>query len=99
DGIVVRRKAYGIPSIQVDGNDTLAICSAALTYRAGHHSTSDDSTMYRTVEEIEWWRHDQNPVKIFKKWFGNKGWWSNEAESQHQNIIRKQPKQFKLQSG
>ncbi|KAK9058285.1 hypothetical protein SSX86_023125 [Deinandra increscens subsp. villosa] len=108
DGIVVRGKAYGIPSIRVDGNDALAIYSAvyearkmaiekqtpilieALTYRAGHHSTSDDSTKYRPIDEIEWWRDDQNPVKRFKTWVMNKGWWSDEAELEHRSSIRKQ---------
>ena len=28
DGIVVRGKAYGVPSIRVDGNDALAVYSA-----------------------------------------------------------------------
>ncbi|XP_024983961.1 2-oxoisovalerate dehydrogenase subunit alpha 2, mitochondrial-like [Cynara cardunculus var. scolymus] len=108
DGIVVRGKAYGVPSIRVDGNDALAIYSAvhkarkmaieeqtpvlieALTYRAGHHSTSDDSTKYRPVDEIERWRGDQNPLKRFRKWIETKGWWSDEAESEHRNGIRKQ---------
>ncbi|XP_076961172.1 2-oxoisovalerate dehydrogenase subunit alpha 2, mitochondrial-like [Bidens hawaiensis] len=108
DGIVVRGKAYGIPSIRVDGNDALAVYSAvyearkmaienqtpvlieALTYRVGHHSTSDDSTKYRPVDEIEWWRNDQSPVKRFRKWIENKGWWSNDNESQHRSNIRKE---------
>ncbi|KAI3826821.1 hypothetical protein L1987_00877 [Smallanthus sonchifolius] len=108
DGIVVRGKAYGVPSIRVDGNDALAIYSAvyearkmaiekqtpvlieALTYRAGHHSTSDDSTKYRPVDEIEWWRDDQNPVKRFRTWIENKGWWSDQAESEHRSSVRKQ---------
>ena len=28
----------------------------AMTYREGHHSTSDDSTRYRDVEEINAWK-------------------------------------------
>lgn len=27
----------------------------AMTYRLGHHSTSDDSTAYRSVDEISSW--------------------------------------------
>ncbi|KAI7742651.1 hypothetical protein M8C21_025539 [Ambrosia artemisiifolia] len=108
DGIVVRGKGYGIPSIRVDGNDALAIYSAvyearkmaiekqtpvlieALTYRAGHHSTSDDSTKYRPADEIEWWRDGQNPVKRFRTWIENNGWWSDQVESEHRSNIRKQ---------
>ncbi|XP_024983408.1 2-oxoisovalerate dehydrogenase subunit alpha 2, mitochondrial-like [Cynara cardunculus var. scolymus] len=108
DGIVVRGKAYGVPSIRIDGNDALAIYSAvhkarkmaieeqtpvlieALTYRTGHHSTSDDSTKYRSIDEIEQWRGGQNPVKRFRKWMESKGWWSDEAESEHHCSTRKQ---------
>ncbi|XP_058228289.1 2-oxoisovalerate dehydrogenase subunit alpha 2, mitochondrial-like isoform X1 [Rhododendron vialii] len=62
----------------------------ALTYRAGHHSTSDDSTKYRPAEEIEWWRIEQDPVSRFRKWIESNGWWSDEAESKHRTTIRKQ---------
>ncbi|KAK3029664.1 hypothetical protein RJ639_038945, partial [Escallonia herrerae] len=75
DGIVVRGPAYGVPSVRVDGNDARALYSAvhearkmaisgkapAFTYRAGHHSTSDDSTRYRQADEIDWWRMEQDP--------------------------------------
>ena len=65
DGILPRGIAYGMPSVRIDGNDTLAVVQAtrearriiqeedtpvlieAMTYRVGHHSTSDDSTRYR----------------------------------------------------
>jgi 2-oxoisovalerate dehydrogenase E1 component alpha subunit len=26
-----------------------------MTYRVGHHSTSDDSSQYRAVEEVQEW--------------------------------------------
>lgn len=34
----------------------------AMTYRLGHHSTSDDSTAYRSVDEISSWERDDNPI-------------------------------------
>lgn len=34
----------------------------AMTYRAGHHSTSDDSTRYRTGDEISYWTEQENPI-------------------------------------
>ncbi|OVA00026.1 Dehydrogenase [Macleaya cordata] len=107
DGIVVRGQAYGIRSIRVDGNDTLAVYSAvhaaremairehrpilieALTYRVGHHSTSDDSTKYRSVDEIEHWRMARDPVTRFRKWVRMNGWWSDEDESQLRIDVRK----------
>lgn len=108
DGVVVKGKAYGVPSLRVDGNDALAIYSAvhearemainkhtpvlieALTYRAGHHSTSDDSTKYRPANEIEWWKTDQNPVTRFRKWIESEGWWTAEAESEVRSSMRQQ---------
>ncbi|RZC94485.1 hypothetical protein C5167_026217 [Papaver somniferum] len=108
DGIVVKGQAYGIRSIRVDGNDTLAMYSAvhaaremaikehrpilieALTYRVGHHSTSDDSTKYRPVGEIEQWRMARDPIARYRKWVESNGWWSDEDESQLRIEARKQ---------
>lgn len=61
----------------------------ALTYRAGHHSTSDDSTKYRPVHEIEHWRTQRDPVTRFRKWIEGNGWWSNSTESEFRTDIRK----------
>ncbi|XP_023755690.1 2-oxoisovalerate dehydrogenase subunit alpha 2, mitochondrial isoform X2 [Lactuca sativa] len=62
----------------------------AMTYRVGHHSTSDDSTKYRPADEIEHWKTSRNPVSIFRKWVQRKGWWSDEQESEFRADIRKQ---------
>lgn len=52
----------------------------ALTYRVGHHSTSDDSSKYRSVDEIEHWRTRRDPVARFRGWLQNGGWWRDEDE-------------------
>ncbi|KAI3736687.1 hypothetical protein L2E82_26652 [Cichorium intybus] len=62
----------------------------AMTYRVGHHSTSDDSTKYRPVDEIEHWKTSRNPVSIFRRWVQRKGWWSDEQETEFRADIRKQ---------
>ncbi|XP_050141810.1 2-oxoisovalerate dehydrogenase subunit alpha 2, mitochondrial-like [Malus sylvestris] len=62
----------------------------ALTYRVGHHSTSDDSTKYRPVEEIEWWKMERDPISRFRKWMENNGWWSDKQELEARNDARKQ---------
>ncbi|PON81550.1 Dehydrogenase, E1 component [Trema orientale] len=62
----------------------------ALTYRVGHHSTSDDSTKYRPAEEIEWWRSARDPVTRFRKWIESNGWWNTDVESELRNSVRKQ---------
>nr|ANM86807.1 branched-chain alphaketoacid dehydrogenase E1a [Stygiella incarcerata] len=53
----------------------------AMSYRRGHHSTSDDSSLYRSKEEIEFWEKEKNPIKRFEQYLIGKGWWT-EAESE-----------------
>ena len=52
----------------------------AMTYREGHHSTSDDSTKYRTGEEIKHWREERNPVRRLRRYLELRGWWDGEKE-------------------
>ncbi|OMO50265.1 Dehydrogenase, E1 component [Corchorus olitorius] len=108
DGIVVKGKAYGIPSIRVDGTDALAVYTAiraardmatseqtpvlveTLAYRVGHHSSSDDSTKYRPLDEIDYWKMYRNPVNKFRKWVETKGWWNETDEAEFRSSIKKQ---------
>ncbi|KAK4490653.1 hypothetical protein RD792_001344 [Penstemon davidsonii] len=62
----------------------------ALAYRAGHHSTSDDSSKYRPIEEIEWWREAQNPVTRFREWLRGEGLWTTQAETELRDSARKE---------
>ncbi|KAL1538974.1 3-methyl-2-oxobutanoate dehydrogenase (2-methylpropanoyl-transferring) [Salvia divinorum] len=62
----------------------------ALTYRAGHHSTSDDSSKYRPIEEIEWWRAAQDPVARFRKWLEIQGWWRCESDTELRDRARQE---------
>ncbi|XVF39192.1 hypothetical protein PTKIN_Ptkin01aG0015800 [Pterospermum kingtungense] len=71
-------------------NEHRPILIEALTYRVGHHSTSDDSTKYRELNEIEYWKMARNPVKRFRNWVENNGWWSDQQETELRNSIRKQ---------
>jgi 2-oxoisovalerate dehydrogenase E1 component alpha subunit len=45
----------------------------AMTYRLGHHSTSDDSTAYRSVDEMNTWEKDDNPLNRFKSYLYKNG--------------------------
>ncbi len=58
----------------------------------GHHSTSDDSTKYRPVDEIEWWSSARDPVARFRQWIESNGWWCSEDESELRKSARKQVK-------
>ncbi|KAK9162503.1 hypothetical protein Syun_003405 [Stephania yunnanensis] len=70
-------------------NERRPILIETLTYRVGHHSTSDDSTKYRPADEIEHWRKARDPVTRFRKWVKKNGWWNDEDESALRNDVRK----------
>ncbi|RXK35327.1 2-oxoisovalerate dehydrogenase E1 component, alpha subunit [Tremella mesenterica] len=53
----------------------------AMTYRVGHHSTSDDSSKYRPVEEVQEWTVVDNPLQRFRAFLVNKEWWSEREEN------------------
>lgn len=54
----------------------------AMTYRVGHHSTSDDSTAYRSSEEINYWKEKHNPVARLRGFLELNGWWDDNKEKQ-----------------
>ncbi|PON35296.1 Dehydrogenase, E1 component [Trema orientale] len=60
-----------------------------LTYRVGHHSTSDDSTKYRASNEIEYWKKERSPLNRFRKWVERNGWWNDTADSELRNSVKK----------
>ncbi|XP_054798735.1 2-oxoisovalerate dehydrogenase subunit alpha 1, mitochondrial-like [Prosopis cineraria] len=71
-------------------NETRPVLIEALTYRAGHHSTSDDSTKYRSTDEIEYWKMARNPVNRFKRWVESNGWWDNREELELRESVKEQ---------
>lgn len=52
----------------------------AMTYRKGHHSTSDDSTRYRSVDEISDWESFNDPLKRYRNYLTDQGMWTQEWE-------------------
>ena len=62
----------------------------ALTYRVGHHSTSDDSSAYRSKDEVEQWRSKDNPIGRFRKYLEAKGWWSEGQETEYLDTVRRE---------
>ncbi|XP_059299087.1 2-oxoisovalerate dehydrogenase subunit alpha 1, mitochondrial-like isoform X1 [Lycium ferocissimum] len=62
----------------------------AMTYRVGHHSTSDDSTKYRPTNEIEYWKTARSPIARFRKYIQRNGWWSDDKESELCSYVKKQ---------
>lgn len=61
-----------------------------MSYRVGHHSTSDDSTAYRSADEIDIWQNNQYPITKLKSYMEKKGWWDEQEENDYIKAVRKQ---------
>lgn len=61
----------------------------AMSYRSGHHSTSDDSSRYRAAEEMRQWRA-RDPVARFQRWLTDQGWWDDEADTTARQAARRE---------
>ncbi len=97
--LAARAPGYGIPSVQVDGNDVLAVFAAtrwaaararsgggpsfieAVTYRMGPHTTADDPTRYRGVNELEEWSA-KDPIARLKTLLQGRGKLDDETAAQ-----------------
>ncbi|KYN01767.1 2-oxoisovalerate dehydrogenase subunit alpha, mitochondrial [Cyphomyrmex costatus] len=53
----------------------------AMTYRIGHHSTSDDSTAYRSIDEISQW-DAHSPLARFRLYLESLGLWCEKREQE-----------------
>ncbi|KHN78526.1 2-oxoisovalerate dehydrogenase subunit alpha, mitochondrial [Toxocara canis] len=62
----------------------------AMTYRVGHHSTSDDSTAYRSHDEVKTWNTKEHPISRFRTYLIDKGWWKEEEDADWQKEARKE---------
>jgi 2-oxoisovalerate dehydrogenase E1 component alpha subunit len=62
----------------------------AMTYRLGHHSTSDDSTAYRSVDEMSSWSTNDNPVLRFRNYLINEKILDTETEKKIDTDLRKE---------
>ncbi|KAJ2171760.1 hypothetical protein GGH16_002682 [Coemansia sp. RSA 560] len=66
--------------IAVEQNKPVLI--EAMTYRVSHHSTSDDSSAYRSKKEVEDWNKRDNPISRMRAWLENKGWWARGEDAE-----------------
>ena len=60
----------------------------AMTYRIGHHSTSDDSSKYRPTEEVNAWVNNNTPIKRLKKFLLNKQLWTEQDDDELKKQVR-----------
>lgn len=61
----------------------------SMTYRIGHHSTSDDSTKYRDRKEVEERAQFDNPITRFRRYLEQKQWWDQEQDDAWRKHIKK----------
>ena len=89
--------AAGIDSIQVDGNDAIAVYKATkdaieksasgptviecITYRMTMHTTSDDPSKYRDQNEVDAWKR-RDPILRLSLYLKSKGLWNDDNESE-----------------
>ncbi|KAF5315208.1 hypothetical protein D9619_007091 [Psilocybe cf. subviscida] len=59
-----------------------AVLVEAMSYRVGHHSTSDDSFAYRPRAEVEDRKRIDNPIVRFRLFLEARGWWDADAEAE-----------------
>lgn len=61
-------------------NEMRPVLIEAMTLRVGHHSTSDDSSAYRSVDEVRSRDKRDNPTLRLRKYMTKRGCWSEEHE-------------------
>jgi 2-oxoisovalerate dehydrogenase E1 component alpha subunit len=60
-----------------------------MSYRASHHSTSDDSFAYRSRADVQSWTDQNDPISRLKLWLKRKGLWNEEMDKEARTAIRK----------
>ncbi|CAH1154993.1 unnamed protein product [Phaedon cochleariae] len=61
----------------------------AMTYRVGDHSTSDDSSAYRSPDEVKQWSTNDYPTDKLRFHMESRGLWDKEKEKEWQQQARK----------
>ncbi|PWN43393.1 putative 2-oxoisovalerate dehydrogenase alpha subunit mitochondrial precursor [Ceraceosorus guamensis] len=59
-----------------------------MTYRVGHHSTSDDSSAYRSASAVENWKKVDNPLHRMASYLRDRAWWDDAMEEETKKAFR-----------
>jgi 2-oxoisovalerate dehydrogenase subunit alpha, mitochondrial len=70
----------------------------AMTYRIGHHSTSDDSSVYRSVDEVRFFHQKDHPILRLRMYLENRNWWNEEKEKEWREESKNQVMQAFLRA-
>jgi len=87
DIFAVREATMRAREMALEG-DMKPVLIEAMSYRVSHHSTSDDSSKYREIREVETWKRRDNPITRLRKWMENKGMWNEDKEQEMQRKIK-----------
>ncbi|RMC22979.1 hypothetical protein DUI87_00006 [Hirundo rustica rustica] len=55
----------------------------------GHHSTSDDSSAYRSVDEVNYWDKQDHPISRLRHYMARRQWWDEAQEKAWRKNSRK----------
>ncbi|KAI1298613.1 2-oxoisovalerate dehydrogenase subunit alpha, mitochondrial [Halotydeus destructor] len=69
-------------------NESRPVLVEAMTYRIGHHSTSDDSTAYRSVDEVRYWHQKDHPITRMRLYMERNQWWSEDQEKEWKDMSK-----------
>ena len=58
--------------------------------RIGHHSTSDDSSAYRSVDEVSYWDKEDHPISRLRGYLTDRSWWTDAEEKAWMKESRKE---------
>ena len=61
-----------------------------MTYRAGNHSTSDDSSAYRQRSEIDYFMDNYDPIQKFETYLRSQNLWDSEKSSAWNTSLNKE---------
>ncbi|ORX58988.1 Dehydrogenase, E1 component [Hesseltinella vesiculosa] len=75
---------------QIATKENKPVLIEAMTYRIGHHSTSDDSSKYRDRKEVEDRAQFDNPITRLRRYLETQQWWSKEQEDAYRAETKKQ---------
>lgn len=64
--------------------------TVCLCFRIGHHSTSDDSSAYRSVDEVRLWDSTQHPIARLRAYMVHNGYWDEAKEKQWKDDCKRQ---------
>lgn len=59
-----------------------------MSYRVSHHSTSDDSSAYRSKTDVENWRTRDSPITRLRQWMEQNGIWDEVRDEEARKTIR-----------